>query len=174
MVDSAPLFTLRRLFGALVVFSTLRFLFYGWHDCQILEPLYTFPFEEFDFLPRPNKLGTFALFSGMILGGLSIMTGKLFRVGAALFFLCFTYVEVLDKTNYLNHYYFVSLLSLLLLFSNAHKENSKLPAFQLNLFRVMIGIVYFYGIFLTLSAFGPSTQICYHRRAFKYSHCICK
>ena len=145
MVDSAPLFTLRRLFGTLVVFSTLRFLFYGWHDCQILEPLYTFPFEEFDFLPRPNKLGTFALFSGMILGGLSIMTGKLFRVGAALFFLCFTYVEVLDKTNYLNHYYFVSLLSLLLLFSNAHKENSKLPAFQLNLFRVMIGIVYFYA-----------------------------
>ena len=79
----------------------------------------------------------------MILGGLSIMTGKLFRVGAALFFLCFTYVEVLDKTNYLNHYYFVSILSLLLLFSNAHKENSKLPT--LNLFRVMIGIVYFYG-----------------------------
>ncbi|MAO45900.1 MAG: HTTM domain-containing protein [Crocinitomicaceae bacterium] len=145
MVDSAPLFTFRRLFGALVVFSTLRFLFYGWINCQILNPLYTFPFEEFAFLPRPNFIATIALFAGMILGGISIMSGRFFRLGAVVFFLCFTYVELLCKSNYLNHYYFVSVLSFLLIFTSSHKEDHRLPVLHLNLFRFMIGLVYFYA-----------------------------
>ena len=113
MVDGAPLYTLRRLFGALVIFSTLRFIYYGWIDCQILSPIVSFPYEEFSFLPRPNHLATTMLFIGMLLGGFSIMTGKLFRIGATIFFLCFTYVELLDKTYYLNHYYFVSIIAFL-------------------------------------------------------------
>ena len=145
MVDCAPLISLRRLFGALVIFSTLRFLLYGWYDCQILSPIITFPFEEFSFLYRPNHLGTSLLFGGMLLGGFSIMTGRFFKIGTALFFLCFTYVELLDKTNYLNHYYFVSIISFLFLFSRAHKENSSVSAIQIDLFKCMIGLVYFYA-----------------------------
>lgn len=143
MTDGAPIFTLRRLFGLIVLFSTIRFIYYGWVDCQILSPIITFPFEEFDFLPRPNYLGTCFLFLGMLLGGLSIVTGRLFKLGCTLFFVCFTYVELLDKTNYLNHYYFVSLLSFLLIFSSAHQEKYSIPKIQLNLFKFIIGLVYF-------------------------------
>ena len=143
MTDGAPLFTLRRLFGVLVVFSTIRFIYYGWIDCQILSPIITFPFEEFNFLPRPNYLGTCLLFFAMLLGGFCITTGKWFKIGCTLFFLCFTYIELLDKTNYLNHYYFVSLLSFLLIFSSAHKEKYRIPKIQINLFKFIIGLVYF-------------------------------
>ena len=145
MVDGAPLYTLRRLFGILVVLSTARFLYYGWHNCQIIDPLYTFPFEEFSFLPRPGIIGTYLLFSGMILGGISIMTGRAFKIGCCLFFLCFTYVELLDKTNYLNHYYFVSIIAFLLMFSDAHKENVSVSRLQINIFKFVIALVYFYA-----------------------------
>ena len=102
MIDSAPLITLRRLFGVIVVFSTLRFISNGWINCQILDPLVTFPFEGFEWLPRPSRFGAYTLFAGMLIGGVSIMTGKVYKVGCLVFFLCFTYVELLDKSNYLN------------------------------------------------------------------------
>jgi len=48
----------------------------------------------------------------------------LYRWGAVLFFLSFTYVELLDKTNYLNHYYFISLIGFLLIFLPANQHFS--------------------------------------------------
>jgi hypothetical protein len=32
------------------------------------------------------------------------------------FFLSFTYIELMDKTTYLNHYYFITIISLVLVF----------------------------------------------------------
>ncbi len=37
-----------------------------------------------------------------------------------LFFLSFTYIELIDKTTYLNHYYFISILSFLMIFLPAN------------------------------------------------------
>ena len=145
MIDSAPLITLRRLFGALVVFSTLRFISYDWIDCQILDPLVTFPFEGFEWLPRPNRGGAYTLFAGMLIGGVSIMTGKMYKAGCLAFFLCFTYVELLDKSNYLNHYYFVSLLSFLLCFMPANKPGFKIHSYLLLTCKLLIVMVYFFA-----------------------------
>ena len=47
---------------------------------------------------------------------LGIAVGYRYRWCAGGFFLLFTYVELIDKTNYLNHYYWVSLVSLLMVF----------------------------------------------------------
>ena len=145
MIDSAPLITLRRLFGAIVVFSTLRFISNGWIDCQILDPLVTFPFEGFAWLPRPSRLGAYTLFAGMLIGGVSIMTGKIYKTGCVLFFLCFTYVELLDKSNYLNHYYFVSLMSFLLCFMPANKPGFKIHSYLLLTCKLLIVMVYFFA-----------------------------
>ena len=47
------------------------------------------------------------------------------------FFLAFTYVELLDKTNYLNRY-FVSLMALLLVFLPTRRTDAKsVPRFAL-------------------------------------------
>ena len=59
----------------------------------------------------------FALLGVFALG---IAVGYRYRVCALAFFLGFTYVELLDKTNYLNHYYWVTLVSLLMVFLPLH------------------------------------------------------
>ena len=64
---------------------------------------------------RVPTFGARLLFSGMMLGGLLMLREQGARLGALLFFLCFTYVELLDKSNYLNHYYFVSLVAFMLI-----------------------------------------------------------
>jgi ABC-type amino acid transport system permease subunit len=39
---------------------------------------------------------------------------------AILTFLSFTYIELMDKTTYLNHYYFITIISLVLVFLPAN------------------------------------------------------
>ena len=39
----------------------------------------------------------------------------------ALFFVGFTYTQLIDVTNYLNHYYLVSLLALIMIFLPLHR-----------------------------------------------------
>jgi vitamin K-dependent gamma-carboxylase len=93
-----------------------------------------------------------------------IALGCFYRLCAALFFLGFTYVELIDQTNYLNHYYLISLLSGLLVFLPAHRAWSvdawrkpalrldTVSAWTLNLLRFQIGIVYFFAGVAKLNA----------------------
>ena len=60
MVSVAPLLTLRRLFAVLVLFSTTRFVWNGWVDTQVLDPIWTFPFDGFEWLPRLVPLALFS------------------------------------------------------------------------------------------------------------------
>ncbi|MEO7678402.1 MAG: HTTM domain-containing protein, partial [Verrucomicrobiota bacterium] len=80
-----------------------------------------------------------------------------YRICITLFFLGFTYVELLDQTAYLNHYYLVSLLSALMIFLPAHRAWSFdawrkpalrldfVPAWALNLLRFQIAVVYIFS-----------------------------
>jgi hypothetical protein len=84
-----------------------------------------------------------------------IIIGLWYRLSATLFFLGFTYVFLLDKTNYLNHLHLVSLVSFLMIFVPAHRafsidsisggHSETAPAWALWLLRAQIGIPYFYG-----------------------------
>ena len=49
-----------------------------------------------------------------------VAIGLKYRLSIFLFFLSFTYIELMDKTTYLNHYYFISILSFLMLFIPAN------------------------------------------------------
>ena len=61
MTSVAPLLTLRRMFAVLVLFSTTRFVWNGWVDTQVLDPIWTFPFDGFEWLhaPAPLSVGSF-------------------------------------------------------------------------------------------------------------------
>ena len=57
-------------------------------------------------------------------------------------FICFTYVELLDKCNYLNHYYFVSLVAL----SRPHSHSYDRPLVPLFMkCFCLLALVYFYA-----------------------------
>lgn len=60
----------------------------------------------------------------MIASSIAIMLGLFYRWATVIFFVCFTYVELLDKSNYLNHYYFVSLMSFLMIWVPANARFS--------------------------------------------------
>ena len=152
MRSVVPLVTLRRCFALLVLFSTTRFVLNGWVQTQVLDPTWTFPFDGFEWLPRPNVWGAASLFSGMMLGGLLMLREQGARLGALLFFLCFTYVELLDKSNYLNHYYFVSLVAFMLIWLPTTWRTPQVPKVVVFSFRFMLGLVYGYAGLAKLNA----------------------
>lgn len=153
----APLAVFRIIFGFLMLFATLRFWSKGWIHELYIAPEFHFKYYGFDWvhaLPGDLMYGVFAL---MALSALGIALGLFYRLSAVLFFLAFTYVELLDVANYLNHYYFVSLVALLLIFLPAHKMSAldirfgkvepreKGNHWYVNIIRFQLAAVYFYA-----------------------------
>ncbi len=119
--DAAPLAVFRIAFGLLMFISTLRFMLKGWVYTMYIQPKVFFPFFGWSWLqPLPGNF-MYLVFALLLLSTVLIATGTLYRFSTLLFFVLFTYVELIDKTNYLNHYYFISLVGFLLIFLPAGK-----------------------------------------------------
>lgn len=137
--------------------SILRFMGKGWVTELYVKPKLYFPYYGFEWVQPLGETGMYALFVLMALSALGLMLGLFYRLSALLFFLSFTYVELIDKTNYLNHYYFVSIVALLLVLVPAHrhfsldvlrKPNSwvsHVPRWAILIFKLQLGLVYFYA-----------------------------
>ncbi|MGF1533584.1 MAG: HTTM domain-containing protein [Bernardetiaceae bacterium] len=156
-VSVAPLVWLRIVFGGVMLLSTLRYMWMGWVDTQLVEPLLHFSYYGFDWVKPLPRLGMYAVFVGMALASVGIALGWYYRFSALVFFLLFTYVELIDITYYLNHYYFVSLVAFLLIWVPAHRYCSldalRCPSLRQEtisrwcvlIFQVQIAIVYLYA-----------------------------
>jgi hypothetical protein len=156
-VSIAPLVTSRVLFGFIMAISIVRFILNGWvHDLYV-KPIFHFTYFGFEWVKPLNEVGMHALFIIMLISALGIMVGFFYRISAILFFLSFTYVELIDKTTYLNHYYFVSLVSFLLIFVPANRYFSfdviRRPSLKIDLvpnwailiFKFQLAIVYIFA-----------------------------
>ena len=123
MIDLAEKLALPKPAGALVAFrvalgvlvsvSALRFLAYGWVDELFVKPTFFFTYYGFGWVKPLSASGMHALFVGIAVLGAFFAAGFLYRAVALLLFVAFAYVQLLDVTNWLNHYYLVSLLLLL-------------------------------------------------------------
>ena len=152
----------RILFGLMMALSVIRFWGHGWIETQYIEPVYYFSY--FDWIIHPGSTGIYLLFGLVFISAIGIMLGCFYRMSAVLFFLSFTYIELLDKTNYLNHYYFVSLVSFLLIFLPAHRSFSidvirkpalylrQIPSWTVNLLKFQLALVY---VFAGLAKLNP-------------------
>lgn len=153
----APLVTFRILFGALMAFGAIRFMLQGWVEKLYGEPVFFFKYPGFQWVPVLDTTGMYAVYTIMATGALLIMLGLWYRLGAVLFFLTFTYAELTDLTNYLNHYYLVILLSFWLIFLPAHRrfaldvwrkphwQKTHVPAWCIHVLIAQLAIVYFYA-----------------------------
>lgn len=153
----APLVTFRVLFGFIMIVGFIRFAANGWIQELYIEPDYFFTYTWFDWVKPWGSLGMYVMFALMFLGALGIMLGWFYRFTSVLFFLLFTYVELIDKTNYLNHYYFVSLIAFLLIWVPANKNFSldvrrgaimpvtHVSAWCINIFKWQLLLVYFFA-----------------------------
>ena len=115
-VDGASAAAFRIGFGLLGLFGVARFFAYGWISELYIEPAYHFTYWGFGWVQPWPGWGMYLHFALMGLFSLGIALGYKYRLSAGLYFPAFTYVELLDQTNYLNHYYLVSLLSFLMIF----------------------------------------------------------
>lgn len=153
-VSIAPLVTFRIVFGALMLFSTIRFLALGWVEDHFIDITFTFKYAGFEWVELLPPFWMYVLHALMIVGAMGIMLGFFYRISASVFFLAFTYTELIDLTWYLNHYYFVSLVSLLLIFVPANKRLSLdlwrkpetgslvVPRWSVWIFKFQIAVVY--------------------------------
>lgn len=94
-----------------------------------------------------------------VLGVLSIfiILGLLYRISMMLFFVGFTYLFLMNQTNYLNHFYLVCLLALVMIFVPAHQSfsidallrprirSATAPMWAFWLLRIQVAIPYFFG-----------------------------
>ncbi|WP_422358980.1 HTTM domain-containing protein [Reichenbachiella sp.] len=154
--QAAPLAVFRVLFGLLMFLSMIRFWAYGWIERLYLEPAFHFSYYGFEWV-KPLGGFTYILFIICGLSALMVSVGYKYRIAIVVFFLSFTYIELMDKTTYLNHYYFVSLVSFVMIFlpANAyaaidaykHKEiaSEYIPQWNVDVIKLMLGVVYFYA-----------------------------
>ena len=152
-VSAAPLAVFRIGFGVMMFLSVVRFWYRGWIEELYLVPDFHFSYRYFEWV-KPLGDWTYALFALVGLSALGIAAGWRYRLSAAVFFLSFTYVELMDKTTYLNHYYFISLLGLALIFLPAARgysvdaggwRDGRVPRWTVYALQIFVGVVYFYA-----------------------------
>ncbi|MDQ3534754.1 MAG: HTTM domain-containing protein [Bacteroidota bacterium] len=156
-VHIAPLVMLRIIFGVVMLASMLRFIYKGWVYELYIQPKFYFTYFGFDWVKPLGEWGMYALFCILIISSLFILLGAFYKMSALIFFIGFTYVELIDKSNYLNHYYFISIISFLLVLVPAHRYFSidvlRKPDIQIShierwcilIFQLQLAIVYLYA-----------------------------
>jgi hypothetical protein len=154
--SAAPLASFRVIFGLMLFASVCRFVAMGWVEDLYISPRYFFPFYGFEFI-RPLGSWTYLLFGVCGLSALLVAAGCFYRVSAVLLFASFTYIELIDKSTYLNHYYFVSMVCFMLIFLPAHTMFSvdasrkssllsgQIPAWCIDSIKLLVCLVYFYA-----------------------------
>ena len=156
-VSILPLVTFRVVFGLMMLISTGRFLSLGWVKDHYLDAKVSFKYFGFEWVQMPSAFWLYGLHYLMLAAALGITLGAFYRLSAVVFFLTFTYVQLIDLSYYLNHYYFVSLVALLLIFipANAAKSvdawrnpalfRAQVPAWCVNIIKFQIALVYVYA-----------------------------
>ncbi len=156
-VDSASLVFFRIAFGALMLWEISRYFVHDWIRRYWIDPNFLFGYEGFEWVKVWAGNGMYVHF--MVLGILAfcIAIGLAYRVSIGMFFVGFTYVFLLDKSYYLNHFYLISLLAGIMIFLplnrrfsiDAHiglsTQRNTVPAWSLYLLQALLSVVYFFG-----------------------------
>jgi vitamin K-dependent gamma-carboxylase len=163
-VDIASLVFFRIAFGAVMLWEVSRYFTYGWISDYYIAPTFHFTYYGFDWVkPWPGDGMYYHFFALGVLAAF-VMAGFLYRLSAALFFLGFSYVFLLEEARYLNHLYLVALVSFVMILIPAHKAFSidsllrpglrgdTAPAWALWLVRAQIAIPYIFGGIAKLNA----------------------
>jgi len=158
--DIAWLCAFRALFGLTMAVSIWRFLANGWVERFFVEPRFFFKYWGFAWVEPLSASGMHVLVVALGILALCIAVGVAFRASALLFAAGFSYLQLIDVSNYLNHYYLAALLAWLLLLSPAGRSWSVdaeirrrwsrggapssewVAAVWLYLFRLQIALVY--------------------------------
>lgn len=142
----------------------VRYVAHGWIDTVFVEPTFFFKYPGFEFVTVAGPGGLYALFAVTAAAALCVALGLWYRVATATFFVGFTYIQLMDVTNYLNHYVLVVLLAGLMCFMpldralslrtwrTPRERRATVSAWVLYVLRFQIAVVY---IFAAVAKLGP-------------------
>lgn len=162
--DGASLAFFRICFGFIMLVECYRFYDHGWIEKYYIEPEFMFKYFGFEWVQALSGNGMYWLFGLLALLSLCIMLGLFYRLAIWLFFFSFTYVFLLEQARYLNHFYFVIILALVLAISPAHnqwsvdsmwlkkRKNDTVPWWSIFLFRANMEIVLIYAGVVKITA----------------------
>ena len=153
-VNNSPLIVFRIFFGLLIFFSQIRFWYKGWIESIYIDPVFHFSYSWFSWV-KPIGDYTYLIFIICLISSLFLVVGFKYRISALILFLSYTYIELMDKTTYLNHYYLVSLILFMLIFLPASSrfsiDSSKtidfyfVPRWTIDSLKIMLCLVYFHA-----------------------------
>jgi len=154
---AAPLAIFRLIFGMIMLISTLRFWILGWIADHFVYTKVQFKYFGFEWATLLPPTWMYLLHALMVISSVGIMLGFRYRISTVTFFLCFTYTELVDITYYLNHYYFVSWVSFLLIFLPANRyfaldvyrnnaaHSPLVPRWSILILQFLLTMVYFFA-----------------------------
>lgn len=156
-VDIASLVYFRIAFGLIMLWEVWRYFDHGWIGRYWIDPVMNFTYYGFDWVRPWPGIGMYLHFVGLGALAIGIILGCGYRFCTTLFFLGFTYIFLLEKARYLNHFYLICLLSFLLIFIPAHRafsidagwrpklRSQTAPTWALRMLQLQLAIPYFYG-----------------------------
>jgi len=163
-VDVASLAAFRALFGGVLMFAALRYVYKGWVWTQLLAPPFHFTYPSLEFVrPWPGSF-MYVHMAVLVCAGVGLTLGIGARLCAGILCLGFAYLELIDRATFLNHYYLICLMALLLTcvpsdgaLSIASRlwpscRVSSVPRYVLYTLRLQVGVVY---VFAGLAKLNP-------------------
>ncbi|MBT8137279.1 MAG: HTTM domain-containing protein [Gammaproteobacteria bacterium] len=123
-VDIASVVVFRVGFGFIMLYEVWRYMSHDWVRMFYIRPEFMFKYYGFEWLQAWPGNGMTWHFVALGVLAFMIMVGAAYRIATVLFLIGFSYVFLLDQARYLNHFYFVILLSLLMCFVPAHRAFS--------------------------------------------------
>jgi len=155
--DISSLVFFRMAFGLIMIVEVCRYFYYDWIERYWIDPVFYFTYEGFHWVTPWASNGMYVHFFLIGVLAVFILLGLFYRVSSILMFLAFTYVFLLDKSNYLNHFYLISLLSFIMIFLPAHRsfsldaklkpsiQSDMVPWWTILLLQFQLGVAYFFG-----------------------------
>src|SRR5580704_13018194 len=118
--DAASLAFFRIIFALVMLFSQIRFLAKGWVYTLYIKPEFFFKYYGFYWIDTLPGNWMYLPWIAMIVCLLLVLLGLYYRVAITAFFFLFAYTELLDLTNFLNHYYLITILAFLMMLLPMH------------------------------------------------------
>ena len=156
-IDNSGLVIFRILLGLLIVAESFGAVLLGWVEAVFIQSKFTFNFIGFDFLQVLHGEKMYSYFFIMGIFGLLITFGLFYRFAMTVFTIMWTAVYLIQKESYNNHYYFLILICIIMVFLPANGKLSvdaklfpkirqtKIPRWMPYLLIFQLAILYFYA-----------------------------
>lgn len=155
-VDGLFLAVFRIVLGVTFCFQFGKYLSEEWVEYFYVQPNFFFKYYGFDWVkPLPGHWMR-THFQMMWIVSALVAAGLFYRISSLLLALGYTYIFLLDKAQYQNHYYLLVLTSWLMVFLPANRlwsldcvlfrrKSRTIPVWTLWLLRLQVGLPYFFG-----------------------------